>query len=1152
MAFVMLVDGRPWAGLAVSDAYRPQGGLLHRALLDGLQEMWSVVDSVGDGRVLPGWGVVAGTEPGELRVVSPRNPEFVHDLCPERPDGWTEAARARGTVLLAVVHSLAWERAVEELPAVAEAGLVVGGPVGFDRVVRAPEAGQDGPVVRVLDDPVGQLLHLAQFVNDGVLSLGEAVGRVAGLKEFRDATGAVALDDEEMFDRLLGASAVEPGTEVRGTYAYTRMITELAVLYGGPGRCGAWDRAARLTVESAVRALSVQGDMELFRDADAVSRQLVERYRREGPGAGLVSVLVSAARLRVVMSAPVDRAGDAYAEAEPHMTACREARWERLRREPSSRGLHGELDRIALLAEAVELLAEAEGPAAGTTGGPAPARALIALARTGREIGPEDALEAVRATDDEDARIADTLALCRLVPGDSGVRLASLIFERDAPALSPGGPGAGALRDLVSRGIAVARAAGDGPLLARVLQWADALGGDDDQAYRRQVLEARLHGPGSARVPCPAEGADGAAEAELVALAHRLRDAGAETYEEDLAHLAAHVRAAGLADLGQRLLIDHEPVWRRSAAGLLASADLHALAGAAGSATEHFPDREAHHLWAAAAYAELGLLDLAGACLAAFRSWLTGTEGPVLFRALLVLVRTAPSLQGSQDPEFAAAVREVAHSAVWQAVRHVEHVPLVLLLAVLHAAKGAESALWYGGEPLRDRSGTIGALLGRIADAESGPASGAAESPEPAASRAPADLLAALESDPAEPGRTGAEIARNLRRFTDRVIDGMLLRANRADRPVDVVGSLGRLLGDRELLDERTVLLATFLPEPETVPGDVVVIALTRDRSAVHIVVPDGYPQVHWSARKLVADEVRRVRDGVAADPLFLDVAPDGWDELSATACFLGDQRDFARWREQGKDRLIVWPHGPFHYFPLHLCPMDGRPLADDWTVTAIPSLTALLPSAPYTRPPRTAVIASARGGTGFGLAAEEPLEEHARRVAATVGVPAVVGADATRGRLLGELATADVVHIAAHGTPDSAAPWFHCLYLSPDRDDDGRVFAHDLLGVDLRGVRLVTLAACDSALGRFDLNDNLRGIPGALLAAGAGAVVGCLWPVRPEPAMAFFSHLHGDLGRGAGVVGAFRAAQLATRAQYPQYRDWGTFSLIQARNATA
>ena len=88
-------------------------------------------------------------------------------------------------------------------------------------------------------------------------------------------------------------------------------------------------------------------------------------------------------------------------------------------------------------------------------------------------------------------------------------------------------------------------------------------------------------------------------------------------------------------------------------------------------------------------------------------------------------------------------------------------------------------------------------------------------------------------------------------------------------------------------------------------------------------------------------------------------------------------------------------------------------------------------------------------------------------------------------------------------------------------------------------------MSSCESALGRFDLNDNLRGLPAAFLAAGASAVIGCLWPVDPDVATAFFATLYARLAQVPDRREAFRAAQVATHDRYPAYRDWGAFCFI-------
>ena len=125
----------------------------------------------------------------------------------------------------------------------------------------------------------------------------------------------------------------------------------------------------------------------------------------------------------------------------------------------------------------------------------------------------------------------------------------------------------------------------------------------------------------------------------------------------------------------------------------------------------------------------------------------------------------------------------------------------------------------------------------------------------------------------------------------------------------------------------------------------------------------------------------------------------------------------------------------------------------------------------------------------------------------------------------------------------DTAAPDFACIYLSAGANSsDGRLFAHEILRWDLRETELVTLSACKSALLRFDLLDNLYGIGPALLRAGAGAVIGALWPVTADVAETFFNRLYAALSSGSHRFEAFADAQAETRAQHPQLRDWTSF----------
>ncbi len=287
---------------------------------------------------------------------------------------------------------------------------------------------------------------------------------------------------------------------------------------------------------------------------------------------------------------------------------------------------------------------------------------------------------------------------------------------------------------------------------------------------------------------------------------------------------------------------------------------------------------------------------------------------------------------------------------------------------------------------------------------------------------------------------------------------------------------------------------------------------------------------------------VAALRTHLIEDPLHRHVSRNAEAPLAdGFTHWLGYIEDeLAEWRAAGKGHLCIWPHGPLHYLPFHLLHSGGRPLADDWAITTLPGLGALSRRATQPVSPRGGLLAvgSAGGGTAHGLSQVDELETHAADIAGAAGGALLVGPEATVQRFAAAAPGVRHLHIAAHGAHNPTAPWFQCLYLSPAADHDGRLFAHDVMRLDLRGVELVTLSSCESGLGRFDLNDNLRGLPAAFLLAGASAVIGCLWPVHPQVATHFFSELYDRIHTGSDRLAAFRTAQLTTRERFPAYRD--------------
>ncbi len=89
-------------------------------------------------------------------------------------------------------------------------------------------------------------------------------------------------------------------------------------------------------------------------------------------------------------------------------------------------------------------------------------------------------------------------------------------------------------------------------------------------------------------------------------------------------------------------------------------------------------------------------------------------------------------------------------------------------------------------------------------------------------------------------------------------------------------------------------------------------------------------------------------------------------------------------------------------------------------------------------------------------------------------------------------------------------------------------------------------LSACETALGRYDLGDNLRGLPAAFFLAGVpDEIVTTLWPVEGPAAATFFPAFYEAIGGGASQRNAFAAALAKTRSTFPQFRAWGAFYLM-------
>src|SRR6185436_1263170 len=134
-----------------------------------------------------------------------------------------------------------------------------------------------------------------------------------------------------------------------------------------------------------------------------------------------------------------------------------------------------------------------------------------------------------------------------------------------------------------------------------------------------------------------------------------------------------------------------------------------------------------------------------------------------------------------------------------------------------------------------------------------------------------------------------------------------------------------------------------------------------------------------------------------------------------------------------------------------------------------------------------------------------------------------LLGRAATRAAVLEMECNYGYVHIASHGR-------FHWLKVEESglRLADGWLTMNDLLTGrwDLRGVRLVTLSACETGMSDDDPSsrDEFVSLPGAVLLAGVPCVVGTLWSVEDMATALLVRRMYSNhLQGGMAIAAALR-----------------------------
>ena len=192
------------------------------------------------------------------------------------------------------------------------------------------------------------------------------------------------------------------------------------------------------------------------------------------------------------------------------------------------------------------------------------------------------------------------------------------------------------------------------------------------------------------------------------------------------------------------------------------------------------------------------------------------------------------------------------------------------------------------------------------------------------------------------------------------------------------------------------------------------------------------------------------------------------------------------------------------------------------YALTLLPSLALLglhLPSSP--------AGPASTGALLLGYAGNPPLPQVAQELAQVqASLPHARLINPASKTDLADLSHQSLLHIAAHGRLETTNPLLSHIELA-----DGNLLLAELFQLDLHGVELVTLSACESGLA-----PQQGGLPlalaGTLLIAGAQRTLSSLWPVEDAATTHLMTHFYQRLSQGESHPRALQQAQAHLRNQ--------------------
>jgi len=257
---------------------------------------------------------------------------------------------------------------------------------------------------------------------------------------------------------------------------------------------------------------------------------------------------------------------------------------------------------------------------------------------------------------------------------------------------------------------------------------------------------------------------------------------------------------------------------------------------------------------------------------------------------------------------------------------------------------------------------------------------------------------------------------------------------------------------------------------------------------------------------------------------------------------------------------IVIAPEGGFFMVPFAALKADqGKYLSDKVRIRLVPSLSTLklIQDSPTDYHCNTGALIVGDPKIGpvevkgnvVELCPLPKAREEAQMISRLLGLPCLVGEQATKEEVLKRIQDVSLVHIAAHGDAERGE-----VALAPNssvngipKKEDFMLTVKDVAEVGITA-KLVVLSCCHSACGKILTAEGVVGIARAFLGSGARSVLMSLWAVDDEATKAFMEIFYKCLIREKKSASEALHLAMKTMRESPLYKDvndWASFVLL-------